>query len=47
MYDDKNTNVAAFGRALITRGWHFFAYGAGAVMLAMWGLIIRDVPHFR
>ncbi len=44
MGEDKRTNVAAFGGALATRGWHFFAYGAGAVFLAMWGLIARDVP---
>jgi hypothetical protein len=40
------TDVAAFGRALATRGWHFFAYGAGAAILAMWGLITRNVPPF-
>jgi hypothetical protein len=41
---ENNTDVAVFVGALTTKGWHFFAYGTGAVFLAMWGLIIRDVP---
>src|SRR6266851_4757724 len=41
---NRSTGVFAFIRALTTRGWHFFAYGTGAVILALWGLITKQVP---
>jgi hypothetical protein len=43
---ENETNLTAFVGALTTKGWHFFAYGTGAVFLAMWGLVERDVPPF-
>jgi hypothetical protein len=47
--DNQNRNSAgilAFIGALATFGWHFFAYGTGAVILALWGLATKQVPPY-